>query len=108
MIEYTLTKLPEVKKIVIVLDDATYAELILNARLDKCKILNQTYKFKYNPDITFDEITVGNLEDYSYLVTLGFDSEDYLEFYAYDIQAKLDMINQLEGCLQLEHEGSND
>lgn len=108
MIEYTLIKIPEDKKIIIKLENATYAELILNVRLDKCKILSQTYKFIYNPDITFDEITEGNLEDYKYSVTLGFDSEDYLEFYAYDIQAKLDMINQLEGCLQLEHEGSND
>lgn len=108
MIEYTIEKVPMAKQITITLEDASYAELILNARLDKCKILNQTYKFKYSPDITFDEITMGNLEDYTYYVTLGFDSEDYLEFYAYDIQAKLDMINQLEGCLQLEYEGSND
>ena len=107
MIEYTLIKVPEDKKIIIKLENATYAELILNERLDKCKILSQTYEFIYNSDLTFDEVTVGNLEDYKYSVTLGFNSEDYMEFYAYDIQAKLDMINQLEGCLQLEYEGSD-
>lgn len=108
MIEYSLFKIPEDKKIIIKLEDATFAELILNTRMDRCKVLKQQYIFKYNPDIKFDEVVVtSNMSDYKYSVTLGFDSEDYMEFYAYDIQAKLDLTNQLEGCLQLEHEGSN-
>lgn len=106
MIEYSLLKIPEEKKIIIKLEEAIYANLILNARLDRCKILKQKYKSKYNSYIEYEEQPF-TLEGFKYSVTLGFSSEDYMEFYAYDIQAKIDMINQLEGCLQLEYEGSN-
>lgn len=107
MIEYSLFKIPEEKKIIIKLEEAIYADLILNARLDRCKILKQKYKSKYNAYVEYDEQQPICLEGFKYSVTLGFSSEDYMEFYAYDIQAKLDMINQLEGCLQLEYEGGN-
>lgn len=107
MIEYTLLKIPEEKKIIIKLESATFADLISNTITNRCKVLKEKYTFKFNPSIEFNEITVGNLEDYKYSVSLGFDSEDYMDFYAYDIQAKLDLMNQLEGCLQLEYEGSD-
>ena len=106
MIEYSLFKIPEDKRIVIKLEKAKYADLILNARLDKCKIVSQKYKSKYNPYVEYDEQPL-TIDGFKYSVTLEFYSEDYMEFYCYDIQAKLDLINYLEGCLKLDYEGSN-
>lgn len=106
MIEYSLFKIPEDKRIIIRLEDAQYADLILNARLDKCKMVSQKYKSKRNSYIEYDEkpyVTDG----FKYSVTLEFCSEDYMEFYYYDLTSKLDLINRLEGCLELEYEGSN-
>lgn len=106
MIEYSLIKIPQDKRIRIKLEEARYADLILNARLDRCKIVSQKYKSKYNSYIEYDEqpfITEG----FTYLATLEFTSRDYMEFYYYDLTSKLDLINHLEGCLQLECEGSN-
>lgn len=106
MIEYSLFKIPEDKRIVIKLEKAKYADLILNARLDKCKIVSQKYKSKYNSYVEYDEQPL-TIDEFKYLVTLEFYSEDYMEFYYYDIQAKLDLINHLEGCLKLDYERSN-
>lgn len=106
MIEYSLFKIPEDKRIVINLEKAKYADLILNARLDKCKIVSQKYKSKYNSYVEYDEQPL-TIDGFNYSVTLEFYSEDYMEFYCYDIQAKLDLINHLEGCLKLDYEGSN-
>lgn len=98
MIEYSLIKIPQDKRIIIKLEEAQYADLILNARLDRCKMVSQKYKSKHNSYIEYDEqpfITEG----FAYTCTLEFYSEDYMEFYCYDIQSKLDLINHLEGCL---------
>lgn len=106
MIEYSLFKIPDDKRIIIRLEEAKYADLILNARLDRCKIVSQKYKSKYNSYVEYDEQPL-TIDGFKYSVTLEFYSEDYMEFYCYDIQAKLDLINHLEGCLELEYEGSN-
>ncbi len=106
MIEYSLFKIPEDKRIIIKLEEAQYADLILNARLDKCKIVSQKYKSKHNSYIEYDEQPFV-LKGFKYSVTLEFYSEDYMEFYYYDLTSKLDLINHLEGCLKLEYEGSN-
>ena len=106
MIEYSLFKIPEDKRIIIKLEKAKYADLILNARLDRCKIVSQKYKSRYNPYVEYDEQPL-SIDGFKYSVTLEFYSEDYMEFYCYDIQAKLDLINHLEGCLKLDYEGSN-
>ena len=106
MIEYSLIKVPEDKRIIIKLEEAQYAHLILNARLDRCRIVSQKYKSKRNSYIEYDEQPC-IIEGFKYSVILEFCSEDYMEFYCYDIQAKLDLINRLEGCLELEYEGSN-
>lgn len=106
MIEYSLFKIPEDKRIIIRLEEAQYADLILNARLDKCKIVSQKYKSKRNSYIEYDEKPYV-INGFEYSVILEFCSEDYMEFYCYDIQAKLDLINHLEGCLELEYEWSN-
>lgn len=106
MIEYSLIKIPQDDKIIIKLEEAEYAKLILDARLDKCKLVSQKYKSRYNSYIEYDEqpfITEG----FTYTCTLEFYSEDYMEFYYYELTSKLDLINHLEGCLQLEYEGSN-
>lgn len=106
MIEYGLLKIPEDKRIIIILEEAQYADLILNARLDKCKIVSQNYKSKTNSYIEYDEkpyVTDG----FKYSVTLEFYSEDYMEFCCYDLTSKLDSINHLEGCLELDYEGSS-
>ena len=106
MIEYSLFKVPEDKRIIIRLEEAQYADIILNARLDRCKIVSQKYKSKRNSYIEYDEkphITDG----FKYLATLEFYSEDYMEFYYYDLTSKLDLINHLEGCLKLDYEGSS-
>ena len=106
MIEYSLIKVPEDKRIIIKLEEAQYAHLILNARLDRCRIVSQKYKSKRNSYIEYDEQPC-IIKGFKYSVILEFCSEDYMEFYCYDIQAKLDLINRLEGCLELEYEGSN-
>ena len=106
MIEYSLIKVPEDKRIIIKLEEAQYAHLILNARLDRCRIVSQKYKSKRNSYIEYDEQPC-IINGFKYSVILEFCSEDYMEFYCYDIQAKLDLINHLEGCLELEYEGSN-
>lgn len=106
MIEYSLFKIPKDKRIIIRLEEAQYADLILNARLDRCKIVSQKYKSKYNSYIEYDEQPF-DIDRFKYSVTLEFSSEDYMEFYYYDLTSKLDLINHLEGCLELEYEGSN-
>lgn len=106
MIEYSLFKIPEDKRIIIRLEEAQYADLILNARLDRCKIVSQNYKSRTNSYIEYDEKPF-NINGFKYSVILEFSSEDYMEFYCYDIQAKLDLINHLEGCLELDYEGSS-
>ena len=106
MIEYQIEKSPKYRQLTIVLEKEKYKDLILNARLDRCKIVSQKYKSKYNSYIEYDEQPFV-VEGFRYSVTLEFCSEDYMEFYCYDIQAKLDLINRLEGCLELEYEGSN-
>ena len=106
MIEYSLFKIPEDKRIVIRLEEAQYADLILNARLDRCKIVSQKYKSKRNSYIEYDEQPYV-IDGFEYSVILEFCSEDYMEFYYYDLTSKLDLINRLEGCLELEYEGSN-
>ena len=106
MIEYGLIKIPEDKRIVIRLEEAQYADLILNARLDRCRIVSQKYKSKRNSNIEYEEQPCV-IDGFEYSVILEFCSEDYMEFYCYDIQAKLDLINHLEGCLELEYEGIN-
>ena len=106
MIEYRLIKVPEDKRIIIKLEEAQYAHLILNARLDRCRIVSQKYKSKRNSYIEYDEQPFV-IDGFKYSVILEFCSEDYMEFYCYDIQAKLDLINHLEGCLELEYKGSN-
>ena len=106
MIEYSLIKVPEDKRIIIKLEEAQYAHLILNARLDRCKIIKQQWQSIYNSGVTFN-IPPRNSIGFRYTCVLEFSSEDYMEFYCYDIQAKLDLINHLEGCLELEYEGSN-
>ena len=107
MIEYSLFKIPEDKRIIIRLEEAQYADLILNARLDRCRIVSQKYKSKRNSYIEYDDERPFNIDGFKYSVTLEFYSEDYMEFYFYDLTSKLDLINHLEGCLKLEYEGSN-
>ena len=80
MIEYGLIKIPEDKRIVIRLEEAQYADLILNARLDRCRIVSQKYKSKRNSYIEYDE-QPPTIDGFRYLVTLEFCSEDYMEFY---------------------------
>ena len=43
MIEYSLFKIPEDKRIIIRLEKAKYADLILNARLDRCQRGKEIY-----------------------------------------------------------------
>ena len=55
MIEYSLFKIPEDKRMIIKLEEARYADLILNARLDRCRIVSQKYKSKRNSYVEYDE-----------------------------------------------------
>lgn len=106
MIEYQIGKSPKYRQLTIVLEKEKYKDLILNARLDRCRIVKQQWQSIYNPYAIFDEEPYNPL-NFRYTCVLEFSSEDYMEFYCYDIQAKLDLINHLEGCLELEYEGSN-
>lgn len=106
MIEYKIEKCPKSRQITVTLEKEKYKDLILNARLDRCKIIKQEWQSHYNPYIIYDTQPYSP-SDFRYACVLEFSSEDYMEFYCYDIQAKLDLINHLEGCLELEYKGSN-
>ena len=84
MIEYSLIKVPEDKRIIIKLEEAQYAHLILNARLDRCRIVSQKYKSKRNSYIEYDEQPY-IIDGFKYSVILEFCSVEYMEFYCYDI-----------------------
>ena len=106
MIEYNIKKCPAYRQITITLEKAKYKDLILNARLDRCKIVKQQWDSIYNSYVTFN-VQPSNSMGFKYTCVLEFSSEDYMEFYYYDLTSKLDLINRLEGCLELEYEGSN-
>ena len=106
MIEYNIKKSPKYRQITITLEKAKYKDLILNARLDRCKIVKQQWDSIYNSYVTFS-VQPSNSIGFRYTCVLEFSSEDYMEFYYYDLTSKLDLINRLEGCLALEYEGSN-
>ena len=106
MIEYNIKKSPKYRQITITLEKAKYKDLILNARLDRCKIVKQQWDSIYNSYVTFS-VQPSNSIGFKYTCILEFSSEDYMEFYFYDLTSKLDLINHLEGCLELEYEGSN-
>ena len=106
MIEYKIEKSPKYRQITITLEKAKYKDLILNARLDRCKIVKQQWDSIYNSYVTFS-VQPSNSIGFKYTCVLEFSSEDYMEFYYYDLTSKLDLINRLEGCLALEYEGSN-
>lgn len=106
MIEYDIMKIPMFKQITITLEEEKYKDLILNARLDKCKIISQEWQSIYNSYVTYNYLPVCP-ESFKYTCTLEFSSEDYMEFYYYDLTSKLDLINHLEGCLQIEYTGGD-
>ena len=106
MIEYNIKKSPKYRQITITLEKAKYKDLILNARLDRCKIVKQQWDSIYNSYVTFS-VQPSNSIGFKYTCVLEFSSEDYMEFYYYDLTSKLDLINRLEGCLELEYEGSD-
>ena len=106
MIEYNIKKSPKYRQITITLEKAKYKDLILNARLDRCKIVKQQWDSIYNSYVTFS-VQPSNSIGFKYTCILEFSSEDYMEFYFYDLTSKLDLINHLEGCLELEYEGSS-
>ena len=106
MIEYDIKKSPERRQIIITLEKEKYKDLILNARLDRCKIIEQQWQSIYNSYVILDSQPRNPL-GYRYTCILEFSSEDYMEFYYYDLTSKLDLINYLEGCLKLDYEGSN-
>lgn len=106
MIEYTIEKTPAYRQITITLEEERYKDLILNARLDRCRIIKQQWQSIYNSYAIFNT-QPSNPWNFKYTCVLEFSSEDYMEFYYYDLTSKLDLINRLEGCLELEYEGSN-
>ena len=106
MIEYSIKKNPKYRQITITLEKEKYKDLILNARLDRCRIVKQQWQSIYNSCAIFNKEPYNPLT-FRYICVLEFGSEDYMEFYYYDLTSKLDLINRLEGCLQLEYEGSN-
>ena len=106
MIEYNIKKSPKYRQITITLEKAKYKDLILNARLERCRIVKQQWQSIYNSCAIFNTQPYNPLS-FRYTCVLEFSSEDYMEFYYYDLTSKLDLINRLEGCLQLEYEGSN-
>ena len=106
MIEYQIKKSPKYRQLTIVLEKEKYKDLILNARLDRCKIVKQQWQSIYNSYVTFS-VQPSNSIGFKYTCVLEFSSEDYMEFYYYDLTSKLDLINRLEGCLELEDERSN-
>lgn len=107
MIEYSIRKEPITKQMTITLEEEKYKDLILNAELDKCKIIREQWQNVCNAHLMYNYRPNFVPSDYRYICILEFNSEDYMEFYYYDLTSKLDLINHLEGCLQLEYEGSN-
>ena len=106
MIEYQIEKSPKYRQITITLEKAKYKDLILNARLERCRIVKQQWQSIYSSYAIFDKEPYNPLT-FRYTCVLEFSSEEYMEFYYYDLTSKLDLINRLEGCLELEYEGSN-
>lgn len=106
MIEYQIGKSPKYRQLTIVLEKEEYKDLILNARLDRCRIVRQQWQSIHNRYVVYDSQPYNPL-GFRYTCVLEFSSEDYMEFYYYDLTSKLDLINHLEGCLELEYEGSN-
>ena len=106
MIEYRIEKSPKYRQITITLEKEKYKDLILNARLDRCRIVKQQWQSIYNSCAIFNKKPY-NPSTFRYICVLEFSSEDYMEFYYYDLTSKLDLINRLEGCLELEYEGSD-
>lgn len=106
MIEYSIQKNPKYRQITITLEKEKYKDLILNARLDRYRIIEQQWQSIYNPCTIFNEEPYNPL-DFRYTCVLEFASEVYMEFYYYDLTSRLNLINRLEGCLELEYEGSN-
>lgn len=106
MIEYNIEKSPAYRQITITLEEEKYKDLILNARLDRCRIIKQQWQSIYNSYAIFYTQPYNPL-NFRYTCVLEFSSEDYMEFYYYDLTSKLDLINHLEGCLELEYEGGN-
>ena len=106
MIEYQIGKSPKYRQLTIVLEREKYKDLILNARLDRCRIVKQQWQSIYSPYAIFNKEPYNPL-NFRYTCILEFSSEDYMEFYYYDLTSKLDLINRLEGCLKLEYERSN-
>ena len=106
MIEYNIEKTPAYRQITITLQEEKYKDLILNARLDRCRMIKQQWQSIYNSYAIFNTQPYNPL-NFRYTCVLEFGSEDYMEFYYYDLTSKLDLINHLEGCLELEYEGSN-
>ena len=106
MIEYKIEKCPKYRQLTIVLEREKYKDLILNARLDRCRIVKQQWQSIHNSYAIFYTQPYNPLS-FRYTCVLEFSSEDYMEFYYYDLTSKLDLINHLEGCLELEYEGSS-
>ena len=54
MIEYKIEKCPKYRQITITLEKEKYKDLILNARLDRCRIVKQQWQSIYNSYFTIE------------------------------------------------------
>ena len=104
-IEYSINKY-ESDKFAIELKKAMHKETIYDL-LDSLKIIREEYKSRYNNYIVLDHEPV-HIDGFKYYAEFEV-SKRYIDFVMYLITTKLDNINKLEGCLQLEYttEGAN-
>ena len=107
MIEYNIEKCPACRQITITLEKEKYEDLILNARFESCIIVKQQWQSIHNSYAIFYTQPYNPLS-FRYTCVLEFSSEDYMEFYYYDLTSKLNLINHLEGCLELEYKRGDD
>ncbi len=104
-IEYSINKY-ESDKFTIELKNAK-DRIAIDNLLDNLKAIKEEYQSKYNRFIAYDYIP-RCFEGFKYYAEFEV-SKGYIDFIMYLITTKLDNINKLEGCLQLEYttEGVN-
>lgn len=104
-IEYNINKY-ESDKFAIEFKEAIYKKTV-DDLLGSLKVIREEYRSKYNRYLVYDHEPVCT-DGFKYFAKFEV-SKRYIDFIMYLITTKLDNINKLEGCLQLEYttEGVN-
>lgn len=104
-IEYNINKYDN-DKFAIELKNAEN-KIVIDDLLDNLKAIKEEYQSKYNRYVVYD-YSPSCIQGFKYYAEFE-TSRRYIDFIMYLITKRLDNINKLEGCLQLEYttEGVN-